>query len=338
MRALIVRLENYLSRRPTLLSWTVKILENLGLLEIARKYVSAKRKSHSSRADKNPGAVAKSVGQRNVSDRDLEKLVVLEQTLLQQTIEDATLRRTGVLVSLLDSDIFIENLLRELEKQHHFETLEIVFHLSKPSAFVREIVGKFVRLHSNATLLESEKTIGIYEAWNECIDSFGDSVEYLTNWNADDSRWQFAIHRGVSVLDKLSEFDLYYSDYIFSDTPNISWATAIETQGCVEMEHVTYRNMLSNQATPHSAPIWRRSLHSLHGGFDERYKVSGDRDFWLRVLKAGHMFFHDPIPASVYFWNPKGLSSSGNCGYEEWSRIVSQERRHLSSTPNYRTE
>lgn len=336
LKKFVIRVEQFLARRPRLLRSVLKTLDTLGLFGRVQRFVSSSRNSGPKAHNENiVGISIERMAGSYATESDKSRIFTIEKFLEGNRPNGQCKRRVGVLISVFEADPFIENLVVELGRQTIMGESEVVFHLSNPSDFVLDVVRGFVNSSPGSQLIVKSSKIPLYEAWNECLDVFSDSVEYLTNWNVDDSRWEFSIERAVSILDKLPEFDVYFTDYIVSKVENLSWRAALESQPIAGMRHVTYRSMLEESATPHSAPIWRRRLHDLHGGFDANLKIAGDRDFWLRVAKSGHVFFHDPIPASVYFVNPKGLSSSGFTGYDEWSAISTREKKILRRAPTW---
>jgi hypothetical protein len=64
---------------------------------------------------------------------------------------------------------------------------------------------------------------------------------------------------------------------------------------------------LRTRCFPGPMPMWRKSLHDKYGYFDESFKIVGDWEFWLRVMKAGEKICHIEQSLGVYLWREKSL-------------------------------
>jgi hypothetical protein len=73
---------------------------------------------------------------------------------------------------------------------------------------------------------------------------------------------------------------------------------------------------------PNNHPMWRKTMHEKYGFFDETYKHAGDWEMWLRAVKSGAQFLKVPGVYSLFYYNPKGLSTDGSN-----PRIAQEERK-----------
>ena len=89
---------------------------------------------------------------------------------------------------------------------------------------------------------------------------------------------------------------------------------------------------------PHSGPMWRRSLNDKHicGLFDEKFKSAGDAEFWYRVSRRHpNSFATISLPLSLYYQNPKGLSTKPKTqGPEEHSAASKEHYRYIINEIN----
>jgi hypothetical protein len=84
--------------------------------------------------------------------------------------------------------------------------------------------------------------------------------------------------------------------------------------------------------------MWRRSLHQLHGYFDESYKSAGDYDFWLRVAKPEN-FFHISYPMGVYCARMGGIEISDPVtARKEFDRALQENQSPVGLTMSPNTD
>lgn len=55
--------------------------------------------------------------------------------------------------------------------------------------------------------------------------------------------------------------------------------------------------------------MWRKSLHSTHGFFDETFFFVGDFEFWNRLANAGVRFKKVAGISGLFYQNPRGIST-----------------------------
>ena len=111
-----------------------------------------------------------------------------------------------------------------------------------------------------------------------------------------------------------------------SSTPNLDWS---DTNDCQRMfknvetgiysSDILFKkvnNKLFSRNIPHCMPIWRRSLHSTLGFFNEKkYGPSADWAFWLYCTSHGHNIYFDNRPLGVYlrhknnYWHRKDATA-----------------------------
>jgi hypothetical protein len=154
----------------------------------------------------------------------------------------------------------------------------------------------------------------IYEAWNYGLAAFADKVDYFTNMNIDDLRHPLCLEVQAAVLDVFPEKQVAITDYLFffeGDTDDKtlyeSYIRRVAYTPLVNSRTLTFRNF------PHSAPMWRSSVHGIHdiGFFDASSCSAGDADFWYRLSHIyPNAFFVISLPLNLYYFNPQGLSTS----------------------------
>jgi hypothetical protein len=202
-----------------------------------------------------------------------------------------------------------------------FNNPNITFHFVLVCGSESEIAWlKLVTKDSHHKVHLIDTRIGIYNAWNIAIGS--GSGEFITNLNSDDLRLPHSICAQAAELQTESAAGSFgnfiLTNDIFSTLDNKSDSSL--TSDLREFNLDTL--VTHSQNNMHCAPMWRRSIHSSIGQFDDSLKSSGDTDFWLRAMDSGFEFVpYEPVTA-VYFHNPEGLSTSvASSGHKEWKHI-----------------
>lgn len=134
----------------------------------------------------------------------------------------------------------------------------------------------------------SESDNGIYDAWNKGLQiASGDWVVFL---GADDYFYD------ENVLSSVVDFIAQNTDaaLIYGKTEQV------DTEGKVVRElglpwEVAKNTIDTYMSIPHPSCFYHNTLFSSFGGFDETFKISGDYDFLLRVIRHAHPAFLDIV-------------------------------------------
>lgn len=133
----------------------------------------------------------------------------------------------------------------------------------------------------------SQRDDGIYDAMNKGISMA--QGEYVFFLNADDAFASRNVLREVAnQLDSLPEVQIFVGRiwHVFSDRRILR-----------DFSHLTYNRLLIDSVC-HQASFVRRELLVSSGGFDLRYRMCADYDWFLRVLGQGvKMVFSQTVVA-----------------------------------------
>lgn len=318
------KLERWLSSRPRLLAFLLKLLDKLGIFNQVRKFVSARRE----KIPKNIKVTEPTIGfgsfplELPAHLRDLSLKTMESKIAASKRVSTP---RTLVLISLKDSNFFLESLLSQmLEMRNNPGILYGFFLAGEPEHIRRRIDLKLAGSSVNHIVVEGPAGDGLYLAWNQLLSLAPDTIEYVSTWNVDDSRSPFFFERATSLLDEFRQFDVYFPNYLVTQRENTSWFQNLFGSSVISTGPVTFETLANGTSTPHSAPVWRMKLHELHGRFNTSYRVVGDRDFWLRVARAGHLFFEDPLPTAVHLQRDDSLSHNNPVARREWEKLLGQ--------------
>jgi O-antigen biosynthesis protein len=140
------------------------------------------------------------------------------------------------------------------------------------------------------------------EAWNLAIKHA--TGDYLTTANTDDAFLPGGLQAMAEALDTHAEIGLVFAQVIIDNGKSARrWRRIKHTTGEVEdIKDILYRRSIIGPM-----PLWRRSIHSQVGYFDETYVVVSDTDMWLGMVNAGVRFWYIDQPTGIYQQRRDGL-------------------------------
>lgn len=144
----------------------------------------------------------------------------------------------------------------------------------------------------------------LYEAWNRAIEHItGDWVLFL---GSDDELWDSeVINSFVSKGSELEGYNIVYAKVAHVLRDGRTWSMGGEPWLTTKKRLKNKGSMMAHQGVFHN-----RSLFERGERFDSAFKISGDYDFLLRVLKKEDALFLDGLVAAKMYYG--GLSSGYN--------------------------
>lgn len=209
-------------------------------------------------------------------------------------------------VSILLSCYNASNLIKDyIDFLLHPEIIEICtliavnfpFSHSDPQLVIDEL-----KRYPDIILINSEKNVSLYDAWNIAIKKA--STQYVSNLNLDDRVTNDYYSYGVIQLQEIN------AD-IFSTFAIRTSIIGIESEDAKKQTHLDYQRFINSdtikyditdlisiskeriikKSIPHCAPIWKRTLHDELGYFNsKRFDFCADIEFWLRAAAAQKAF------------------------------------------------
>ncbi len=196
-------------------------------------------------------------------------------------------------VSALVSAYFAEPYLKEriLNLQAQRPAPEIMVVCQKGSK--EEEIARFYETF----ILITHNIPSIGEAWNFAIQHA--SGEYLVIANSDDTFFNGGLKKLSDVLDKNSDVGYVWGDQHLKIDGEIKHR---KDHGRIgrggKVPHI--KDLLSDRYFCGSCPMWRRSLHSEFGYFNDGYIVASDYDWALRLARGGVGFYYLPESVGIY--------------------------------------
>ena len=213
----------------------------------------------------------------------------------------------SVITSLFKGGKYIKHFMENMTTQTIFEAIELIIIDANSPENEFEVIEPYLAKFDNIRYIRTEKTIGIYEAWNVgVVESKG---EFLTNANLDDLRRFDCFEKQAEALISNPDADLVYQDIFYSLTANLPFATIEECGYKTKLPDIATKEVMLEFNPPHNAPMWRKTLHDEVGLFNSGYRSGGDYELWMRALLKDAKFIKIDEPTAVYYNNPTGIST-----------------------------
>jgi GT2 family glycosyltransferase len=213
----------------------------------------------------------------------------------------------SIITSVYEGSEFIDKFLNEITQQTIFSRCELILvDCNKTEdSYEKKVIDKYMEKYSNIIYHYQQVDPGVYGAWNIAINI--SSAKYITNANLDDCRSYDNLELCLKEITTSPEIDLVYPAFLITGQPDETFYTTKSRQ---LFETHEYDPKLMFKCLPGCMPLWKKELHSRHGYFDEKYSSAGDLEFWLRCVKSGSSFKRVSQVLGLYYFNPKGLSTS----------------------------
>lgn len=174
----------------------------------------------------------------------------------------------------------IEKTLKSIKKQK-YKNIEMIFVDNLSTDGTLEILNKYV---DEKTKFISEKDQGIANAFNKGLEmSTGDVVGFL---HSDDVFCDEDCVLSMVKSFKNNQINFFYANlsYVSSRNKLIRFWKADKKQGCKEKNYLK-KKINFGWMPPHPTVYIKRNLVELNGKYNEKYNVSFDYDYLLRLIK-----------------------------------------------------
>jgi GT2 family glycosyltransferase len=196
------------------------------------------------------------------------------------------------------SEKYLKGFLKNVKQQTH-NNLEIILDHKEPTENEINIVKKFNSKNNNIKHLIADKVYPIGPSMNKCIEN--STGEYLCIWNVDDLRTSNSIEVMAKALDEKKDVDIVIGKYIIVNKFKSKKGNIIDESKRSHSEFL--RGMLLGPFF-----MFRKSLLSKIGKFDEQFFSGSDYDLAMRLVRAGNYFCLDET-IGYYLNEGKGLST-----------------------------
>jgi len=213
--------------------------------------------------------------------------------------------KASIITSVYKGEKYINHFLNDITKQTIFNQCELIIINADSPENEEQYINPFLEKYKNIKYFRLEADPGIYAVWNLAIEN--STAPYITNANLDDSKAHWCIEEQVFVLNQNPDVDLVYGETLetFKELETFNKNSATQIFPCLDF---SLENLLKVNS-PHSSPMWRRTMHDKYGHFDPAYKYCGDYEMWVRAAKQKSNFKKVNSKLSLYYRNKNGLST-----------------------------
>lgn len=215
--------------------------------------------------------------------------------------------KVSIITSVFKGEYFIAPFLVNIISQNIFKDCELILidaNLNKKSLEYNIIEFYLAKYPNQIIYKKLSYDPGLYAVWNLGIKlARGD---YITNANLDDrlARDCYEVH--AQILDQNPDVDLVYSNSYMTKLPNETFELN-SADSLIDLPEFK-PELIKKNNLPSFNPMWRKHLHFKYGYFEERFKIAGDWEFWVRLVVAGVKFKKAPGIHGLFYHNQKGLS------------------------------
>lgn len=242
--------------------------------------------------------------------------------------------KVSALVSTYAAEEFIAGCLEDLVGQTLFARgeLEVVVVDSHSPTGEGAIVRDFMKRHpGRIRYLRTPQREGVYMAWNRAARAA--RGRYLTNANTDDRHRSDAFEKLATALDDHANVGLVYGRSLVTADPGASFDEA-HIRGRFAWPAFERARLLHGCFIgPH--PMWRKRVHGEVGWFDQRYRVAGDFEMWMRIVERFDARLV-PEELGLYLYRGESVENANRevCAYESVAaRQLYASRGNVTLTP-----
>ncbi|MFL2913444.1 MAG: glycosyltransferase [Opitutales bacterium] len=201
----------------------------------------------------------------------------------------------SAIVSTYQSEEYITECLNDLVKQTLFKKnkLEIIVIDSASPESEGDIVKHYQVKYSNIKYLRTPYREGMYQSWNRGIQIA--KGRFLTNANTDDRHEKDYLEKLADALERDDNSVIAYGDSRMTGPCHKLFQKSDFRNREFFAPSLLLYNLFGYQ------PMWKSSLHSKIGYFNEDLKKASDYDFGLRAATAGKAVYVKEAFGTIYW-------------------------------------
>jgi len=214
-------------------------------------------------------------------------------------------KKISVLTSLYNCERFLQGYFKALDKIEGKEQIEVLLLHNAPQAKELAIIAENLPAFDFVRHIVIPERESLYRTWNRGIQL--SEGEYITVWNVDDVRFPYSIIRQAEALDNNPGSAIAYGDIWVSRDYGV--CGMVKTNSPVYIER-THKRFLSEYHIS-CFQMWRKSIHSVVGYYDEQFLCIADFDFQIRAALHFPFVKVDELLGIYLEDQPHKLSSNG---------------------------
>lgn len=241
-----------------------------------------------------------------------------------------------LITSVYRSDEFLPGFVKNCTSLLGYDRLiEHIFLVSALSQAEEEVLLGLFLQRQNVLVFRFRTDPGLYECWNIGIRVA--RTDYVSNANVDDLRDPRHVVTLLKHLESKPDiavaataivpFERYPAIGTLPPRDTVWYADKGGRFGFLDLARPVNPSLakLEPHNMPHCMPVWRRSIHSRHGWFDEsQFGTYADWAFWLKVFEGGGAGWLEPEPLGYYFVNPNSHNRRGG-DLDKWHSAIEKQ-------------
>jgi len=234
------------------------------------------------------------------------------------------IKLVSIITPTFNSAQKIEKCIRSIQNQT-YKNIEHIIIDGKSDDNTIDVIKKYKKEN---IIWVSERDNGITDAMNK---GFKMAQGEIFAWIDADNYYELNIVQEiVDIFEADPTIDIIYGNINFVD--NLGNINSIHSPPT----DITYKKILKK--TTGSIPLqpavfFKKEIFTKVGGFDTQYKVAGDFDFWIRVIKENPKTFYYNKVFGNYLKDESGVSQNIKGlvrGYKEMKKICNQHLQTFS--------
>lgn len=196
--------------------------------------------------------------------------------------------KTTVITSLYRCSKYLNTYLEHAKKITNPQEIEILLLHNDPIKEELDIIEKEIENVSYIKHIIIPQREGLYATWNRGIKLA--QGEYCTIWNVDDIRTPDSLKIQAEALDQNPNTAISYGNYILTQKHGDTFGSFVdETDFNIQPQEAKVSHIVG------CFPMWRKSIHTQIGYFDEQFRLVADYEFQIRaahsypLIKVNHL-------------------------------------------------
>ena len=211
----------------------------------------------------------------------------------------------SIITSMYKGEAHVKSFLDNIVNQTYFENCELILLNANSPENEYPIIEPYLKKHSNIHYEKLSDDPGLYGTWNIALQK--SKGKYITNANLDDRRANNQIEELVKALEYNPDKSLAYTECYVTQKDGEDFYNNTSGNSVYPSSEFSPESMI--KCLPGCMPVWKREMHEHHGVFNEKFKMAGDWEMWLRAVQGGCTFMRVDEPLGLYYYNPTGLST-----------------------------
>ena len=211
----------------------------------------------------------------------------------------------NVITSVYNGSRYLDKYIKSIEEQLLRGFNLTIVDANSSDETLERLIRREWRQDIGLRIVQCEKKIGLYEAWNIAIEE--SSADWFVNLNVDDYLLPTAL---LGYEAHIKEVDNHIGAIVGNHLERTEDNDDLEEYRIVAKWMVDDPVSLFESCTFGPFPLIRRDIWKELGGFNNDLVSSGDYDFWCRLVKAGYSAKKVTDFIGIYTRNPEGLSTS----------------------------